>query len=314
MIVSIAAIVVFVIEAIRHARRADVICSHWMVPSGLAGALASTILGKPHVVIEHSGALHLLARTPGGRTIARFIVKHSREVITVSSRLRRKLIALVPDADKKTCVIPMGVRIDEAPKKPGLQSGRAKKTSTALFLGRLTEIKGVELLLRALLGMDDVKLIVAGEGKMRAALERQAQGLSIKPSFLGQVGAEKRAALLAGCDFVVIPSVVLPCGRTEGTPVVCLESLAAGRPVIASRSGGLADVIVDGYNGLLFEPGDCIELAATIRRLIDDPALKERLATNARLTAREYDWEAISRNYSRSIMSALDKNDQRIGD
>jgi glycosyltransferase involved in cell wall biosynthesis len=133
----------------------------------------------------------------------------------------------------------------------------------------------------------------------------RAAGLSTKPSFLGQVGAEERAALLAGCDFVVIPSIILPGGRAEGTPVVCLESLAAGLPVIASRSGGLADVIVDGFNGLLFEPGNCKELASAIRRLIDDPLLRNRLSANARLTAREYDWEAISSKYSRSIMSVL---------
>ena len=304
-IVSFVAIVLFLIEAFRHARTSDVICSHWMVPSGLAGALASVFFGKPHVVVEHSGALHLLAGTPCGRMIARFIVRHSSKVITVSSGLRRVLIDMAPAAEHKTDVITMGYQLEEAGNAPGLRSVSAERPITALFLGRLTEIKGVELLLDALRNMDDVRLIVAGEGRMRTALEMRAAGLSTKPSFLGRVGAEERAALLAGCDFVVIPSIVLPGGRAEGTPVVCLESLAAGLPVIASRSGGLADAIVDGFNGLLFEPGNCKELTSAIRRLIDDHLLRNRLSANARLTAREYDWEAISNKYSRSIMSAL---------
>jgi glycosyltransferase involved in cell wall biosynthesis len=283
-----------------------------MAPSGLAGSLASLFFGKPHVVVEHSGALHLLAGTTYGRMIARFIVRHSSRVITVSSGLRRLLIDITPEAEHKTDVITMGYRLEGTDKEPGLRSVSAERPMTALFLGRLTEIKGVELLLDALRNMDDVRLIVAGEGRMRTALELRAAGLSTKPSFLGQVGVEEKAALLAGCDFVVIPSIVLPGGRAEGTPVVCLESLAAGLPVIASRSGGLADVIIDGYNGLLFKPGNCKELASAIRRLIDDPLLRNRLSANAKLTAKEYDWEAVSSKYSRSIMSALGYNDQRI--
>ncbi|HWP43308.1 MAG TPA: glycosyltransferase family 4 protein [Blastocatellia bacterium] len=298
---SAVSIALFAMAALRCARKADVICSHWMLPSGLAGALASLLLLKPHIVVEHSGAIHLLERKRCGRSLSRFIVDHSHRVICVSSHLKRKLISLYAGAEPKTEVIPMGVRVNAAPLRD-----RNDETKTALFLGRLTEIKGVELLLQAIRDMRGVELLVAGEGERRRKLEALAAGLAAKTTFLGQVDAAGREALLARCDFVVIPSMVLPDGRTEGTPVVCLESLAAGRPVIASRAGGLAEIIEDGYNGLLFDPGDSEALASAIRKLIEAPELGEYLSRNARLSSREYDWGAIGERFRRAIRSALE--------
>jgi glycosyltransferase involved in cell wall biosynthesis len=307
-IASAFSMALFVLTAIRLARKADVICSHWILPSGLAGALASLLFRKPHVVVEHSGALHLLSRLRSGRIITRFIVKHSRRVITVSSHLKEVLISLHPEAEPVVEVIPMGA-------SPMSSSRKALKvdTRTALFIGRLTEIKGVELLLHALNGIRNVHLIVAGEGERRKALEDVAARLKSNTTFLGQVGAEEKAGLLALCDFVVIPSLVLPGGRCEGVPVACLESLMAGRPVIASRAGGLPEVIVDGHNGLLFAPGDKDALASAINRLIADPALHDHLSVNARLTARAFDWEEIGKRFARAINCALEENDKRIG-
>lgn len=312
-IASLFSMACFFFAALGQARKADVICSHWMVPSGLTGALCSLLFGKPHIVIEHSGGLHLLARLPGGRLVARFIVSRSRRVVTVSSQLREKLLALDPTAVTKTEVIPMGACLaSQSLSAQELAADDSTKTGgskTALFIGRLTEIKGVEVLLRAVSRIKEIELLVAGEGERRVFLEDLAARLSTKTSFLGQVGAVEKAGLLARCDFVVIPSLVFPDGRAEGLPVVCLESLAAGRPVIASRSGGLREIIVDGYNGLLFDPGDPASLASTIKRLIDDPDLQKRLSTNARLTAPAYLWEIIGKRYAASIMSAIGKDD-----
>jgi hypothetical protein len=72
-----------------------------MLPSGLVGALINRLLGKPHVVVEHSGALHLLARMRGGKQIARFVISGADRVVTVSSDLKRKLSALYPNASTK---------------------------------------------------------------------------------------------------------------------------------------------------------------------------------------------------------------------
>ena len=101
----------FFARAVALALRADAICSNWMVPSGLVGALISRAFGKRHVVVEHSGALHLLARMRGGRRIARFIVAGSDRIVTVSEDLKRKLVELCPEAANKVEVIPMGINV-----------------------------------------------------------------------------------------------------------------------------------------------------------------------------------------------------------
>ena len=296
----------FFAHALALALRADAVCSHWMVPSGLAGALIYRLLGKPHIVVEHSGALHLLTRTHGGGAIVRFIVAGSNRIVTVSADLERKLLALCPEARTKVEVMPMGVSLCSPHRKT---IPTEPSTRTIVFVGRLTEIKGLDVLLKAMSGLDGLHLIVAGDGECRAELEVLARALSVNASFIGRIGALERGQLLSACDIVVIPSRVLDNGRTEGTPVVCLEAMAAGRTVIASMVGGLAEVIADGENGLLFEQGDALMLREKLSFVLSDDSLRRKIAENARRSAAAYDWVGIGSRYRAIIQSALRKND-----
>ncbi len=338
-IAALVSVLSFFIAAFREALSADVICSHWMLPSGLTGAVIARLTRKPHIVIEHSGALHLLIRMKGGRLLARFIVNSSRRVITVSADLKDKLLGLCPDADDKIDVLPMGVNLNqpcEANVGAGLVPARiARRAMTAiaptadsdgdkpapcvstscvnrpynqsssgknvLFIGRLIEIKGVEVLLEALQYLDGARLIVAGDGELRQKLEARARRLSVDATFLGRVGADERERLVSASDVVVIPSLVLPCGRTEGLPVVCLEAMALGCPVIASNVGGLAEIIVEGQNGLLFEPGNHRMLADKLNLILSNPEMGLRLAENARQTVAAYDWSRLGESFLQII-------------
>ena len=295
----------FFARALSLALRADAVCSHWMVPSGLAGAVICRLLRKPHVVVEHSGALHLLSRIHGGGTIARFIVTGSNRIVTVSADLERKLVALCPEARTKVEVMPMGVvcspHRETIPIEPS--------TRTIVFVGRLTEIKGLDVLLKAMSGLQSLDLIVAGDGECRDELEGLARALSVNASFVGRIGALERGRLLSTCDAVVIPSREFDDGRTEGTPVACLEAMAAGRVVIASRVGGLAEVISDGENGLLFEQGDDLMLKEKLSLVLSDDSLRRKIGKNAHRAAAAYDWTRIGSRYSAIIKSALRKND-----
>jgi glycosyltransferase involved in cell wall biosynthesis len=109
-----------------------------------------------------------------------------------------------------------------------------------LVLARLVPIKGVDV---AIAAMREVRgrLVIAGDGPERARLAALAAG-DPKISFVGEVDAARRDQLLCEATTVVIPSRVLPNGRSEGTPLVALEALAAGIPVIASRVGGLIEL------------------------------------------------------------------------
>lgn len=112
---------------------------------------------------------------------------------------------------------------------------------------------------------------LAGEGEERGALERRIseRGLADRVRLLGR--REDVGDLLAGADLFVLPA------HREGLGVAALEAMAAGRPVVATRVGGLADAVVEGRTGLLVPPGDAAALAAAIERLVEDRALRERL-------------------------------------
>ena len=309
-LVSLVSVFCFLAHAMALALRADVICSNWMVPSGLVGALISRSLGRPHVVVEHSGALHLLARMRGGRRIARFIVKGSDQIVTVSEDLKRKLARLCPEAASKVEVIPMGINVPSSGEKTAAESDRDSVACRAvLFIGRLIEIKGLRVLLKAMQGLDGLQLIVAGDGESRDEHQRMARELSLNARFIGRIGTEERRHLLSICDAVVIPSIVLANGRSEGTPVVCLEAMAAGRVVIASRVGGLAEVISDGENGLLFEQGDHQMLKEKLMTALNDDRLRERISVNAQHAAATYDWTRIGLRFADVLRGSLRKND-----
>ncbi|HEU4391984.1 MAG TPA: glycosyltransferase [Blastocatellia bacterium] len=224
------------------------------------------------------------------------------------------------NASSRVVVLPMGVHIpgatvslSRAAVQHAVGSSKTANLRTLLYIGRLVPIKGVSVLLHAVTELPKTRLIIAGEGPLREELEGEAQLLGIEAVFTGRVDAEQRARLLASCDAVVIPSLILASGRSEGLPVVCLEAMAAGKPVIASRTGGLAEVVVDGQNGLLAKPGDHVDLAARIRTVLEDAALRTRLGAKAAETASRFDWSILGQQFASLINEVLAENRQLRG-
>jgi glycogen(starch) synthase len=150
-----------------------------------------------------------------------------------------------------------------------------------LCIGRLSPEKGFEVALRACATLSQrfpaARLTVAGDGPERAALERQAvdSGVIGVVDFVGWVAPTTVPALMNEATMLVVPS------WTEGLPVVATEAAQMGRPVVATRVGGVPEVVLDGETGLLVEPGDSNGLAAAISALIEDPALARRMGEAA---------------------------------
>lgn len=287
----------FLYRALRLAKRADLICSHWAVPSGLVAAITSRLLGRPHVMVEHSAGLHLLRRTWAGRKLLQLLSKGTERAVFVSQDLLARYREVLPEFGS-TEVIPMGIDCDAL--KTPLKSVIGRNI---LFLGRLTHIKGLDLLIEALTGLEGFELTVAGDGLLREKLEADCAHKGLSVSFLGYVEPQQRHRLLAETDLVVVPSRVLPDGRTEGLPVVCLEAMAAGRVVVAARVGGISELIEDGVNGYLFEPEDI----AGLRELLGNLPGRQcaELTRNCVVTARRYDWKVIGERYRRLFESCF---------
>jgi len=183
-------------------------------------------------------------------------------------------------------------------------------------IGRLVAKKGFAHLVRAsaLLRSAGVPARVAlgGAGDLEAALAEEARraGCEDFVSLLGNVPHDEIGDLFAAADVVAVPSVRDEEGNVDGLPNVLLEAMAAGRPIVASRIGGIPDVIEHERNGVLVPAGDAAALAAALSRLRDDAELRRRVARAARASAVERSWtaygERLVRGYDR--VARIDAN------
>jgi glycosyltransferase involved in cell wall biosynthesis len=155
----------------------------------------------------------------------------------------------------------------------------------ALFLGRVEREKGIDVLIQAaaLARRRGAKwcLVCAGTGHIEA-MRRYAQELELPDAslrFVGWVDGEAKRQLLKDCSVLVLPSLI------ENMPVVILEAFAQGRPVIASRVGGIPDIVTDGTDGLLVEAGNSEQLSAALVTCFERPALLQAMGKHARSKA-----------------------------
>lgn len=290
----------FAARARRAARWADVVCSHWLVPSGFAATFAGA---RPHIAVAHGGDVHLLARIPLGPRITRTIAARAARLVAVSRDLAQRLEALAPGA--RVDVVPMGAEIGPPPDPREIALLRedlgAGTRPVVLFLGRLVGVKGVDVLLEAAARSPEVAVWIAGDGPDFERLRDRAAAARLDVSFLGRIDRRRRRLALEACDAVVVPSRIERAGRAEGAPVVCFESYAAGKPVIATRTGGLVEIIEDDSTGLLVPPDDAGALTAALRHFGADAALRERLAAGAAARAGGASMAATARRFDEII-------------
>ncbi len=214
-------------------------------------------------------AVRALLNRASRRTVARFVA--------VSEAVGNGLTADGVDPSR-IVVIPNGVdtaALRETASRDACVT-LAETSRRVGFVGRLEKVKGCEFFIRAaaLLAADhpDARFVVAGTGSRAGELRALAAelGLGDTVDFVGYV--ESAPGLLAALDVVVVPSL------SEASGLTAIEALALNVPVVASRVGGLPEVVLDGVTGLLAPPGDAGAIAGAVRRLLGDPALARSLA------------------------------------
>jgi glycosyltransferase involved in cell wall biosynthesis len=166
---------------------------------------------------------------------------------------------------------------------------------TLAFLGRLSDEKNPLLLLDVLKRLPDgFRLRVIGDGPLLDPMRERAaaMGLGSQVSFLGSLPRQQALAELARSHALLVPSL------WEGLPLAPLEAMAIGVPVVASRVGGIPEVVADGESGVLVAPGDAEGFAAAVSRLAAEPGLRTRIISEARRTvAARFSWQAAARAY-----------------
>lgn len=190
--------------------------------------------------------------------------------------------------------------------RPEPVPGAAGAAGALLFVGRLRIRKGVEVALEAVAALAAegraARLLIAGDGEHRGALEARAAALGLgaeRVRFLGRVSAGQVRTLLGQAAALVVPSIY------EGMPLVVLEAMAAGVPVVASRVSGIPEVVVDGETGWLVPAEDPPALASALAHLLGDPAERARRgAARSARCAQLYRPEAAARIWLERVESA----------
>lgn len=279
-------------------RRFDLTHAFWPLPHGLLGLAARRSTGTPTIstffgveLTWASGQLRPL------QPLVRGVIRGSDRVTAISTHTARLITELVPTS--RPAIIPFGAAIDPGPTAGDRPVRDAPDPMRLLFVGRLVERKGVHVLLDALAepGMPDrISLDVVGDGPDREALQARADrlGLGSRARFHGFVDAGGLRERLITADCLVLPAIRDRKGDVEGLGVVLLEAMSFGIPVVASRSGGITDIVEDGRTGVLVEPGDIASLASAIRGVADDPARAAELGRRGRDTVQErFSWDRI---------------------
>ena len=210
-------------------------------------------------------------------------------VIAVSRRIAEDLRLRAPElATTRIEVIPNPVNVGALRAQAARETEGAKRAPYALYLGKLAPNKGTSVLLDVIVKADlDWPLVVAGDGPDRAALEAAAKASGKNVEFTGWVDKDEATRLLAGAAMLIFPS-----RGPESLSRVLIEASALGVPIAAMDTGGTRDIVAPDVTGLLSASAD--GLAADVRRLRADAALRQRLGDAARLKVeREFDADAV---------------------
>lgn len=281
-------------EVRRRARGADVVYTTGMFGRSAAGA---RLAGRPYVLKLTADPAHERARRrgltaagleafqrePGNVRVG--VLRAARDaelegaarVLCPSSFLRRLVVAWgVPAERVEVLANPMPL-LPPLPDRDGARRALGIDGPTLAFAGRLTAQKSLRLALEAIAVTPGVSLLLAGEGPEGPDLRRQAfdLGLDGRVRFLGAQPRERVLELFRAADGLLLSSA------WENFPHTVVEALAVGTPVLATASGGVAEVVTDGRNGLLVPPGDIEALAAAISRFFDDADLRNELRAAA---------------------------------
>lgn len=248
----------------------DLVHAHYGFHSALLPAI---IKRKPLIITFHRGdALYEPLRNKVYCTLQKFVVSRADFLIAVSSEIKEALIEHLGARSDKVSVITCGVDtrsflpLEKKIKRVAL--GIPENSKVVLFIGKLNHRKGVDLLLECAKRMQETYFILIGEGNIRTSYKNC---IFVDPQPNHELTKWYNVA-----DVFLLPS------RSEGTPVVILEALSCGIPVIASKVGGIPDLIKDGATGYLIEPGDVDILEERMRDLLQNPEKRRQMGLQGR--------------------------------
>lgn len=270
---------------------------------GLASVFAEQM---PSVVTGTRPASRLKQRRLLGRE--RRVWQRAEGYITITHALAADLLARFGPRDR-VATIPDGVRLDATRCFVPLQ---ARAVPVVTYVGHLYPWKGAHLLLSALAELPGVRGVVAGGHPAEVDLPRMqalaaSLGLADRVTFTGWVERSRIPAFLAEADVLVLPNTSTPISLHYTSPLKLFEYMAAGKPIVASDLPAIREILKDGHDACLVEPGNAHALAVAIRRVLDDRALAERIARTAFDEAAAYTWARRAERIEQVLHTAAER-------
>jgi len=289
-----------------------------------AGAIGRAVAQTHRVpVVVHTFHGHVLQEYFGNltnrafATAERALAKRTDALLAVSPQVRDDLLGMGIGTPAQWHVIPVGIELDDLVRDRPSRDAARRHLNLPLdapivgCVGRLVPIKDhgtfLDAAVRLLRDRPDVTFAIAGDGELREGLKQRArQLLGDRVVFLGWV--EDLRSLYAAFDVVALTS------RLEGTPVSLIEAAAAGKPVVATRVGGVREVVRDGETGLLVSPEDPVSVAASLLALLDDPQGARRMGAEgtAWVTGR-FSARRLAQDLAALYAELLDRKDHARG-
>ncbi len=312
-----------VVAAVRLARlirklRPHILHTH-TAKAGAVGRVAALLAGdaRPPVVV-HTFHGHVLRgyfdplRTRAFRQLERTLARSTTALVAVSPQVRDDLVELDVAPATRFAVVRLGIELDQRVASGTNGRGETRRVLgigerpfTVGWIGRMTGIKRTDDVLLAFKALRDrgidARLCLIGDGPDRDRVERHAHELGVMRETLFLGYQEQVASFFSAFDVFILPSA------NEGTPVTAIEALAAGKPVVATRVGGIPDVVRDGEDGFLVASGDVEALADRLAQLATDDELRKRMGDAARSRVRErYSVERLVDDVDRLYRSLLE--------
>ena len=271
---------------------------------GIAGLFARSLFGVPYATFAYGYEFLKFERFPPGAALLRYIYAQSRGTIAISRFTRDRLVAFGVKEKSIAAILPGAAGHPEVDNSV-VDALRAKYPlegrRLVLSVGRMVPHKGHLTLVRAmpriLEKFPDAHLMIAGRGPAVSACSRAAQRTGVRDhiTFAGALTGAEVQALYSLCDVFALPTGEGAGGHVEGFGLVFAEAHAHGKPVVAGRSGGAAEAVIDGETGLLVDPGDPGAVADAVVRILADRELARRLGEMGRLRVdNELNWRVFT--------------------
>lgn len=249
----------------------DLIHAHWLIPAGVIGAVL-TYRNRCELLVTAHGADAFAMNDALSATVKRFVLRRSDKVHAVSSDIAGVLHALSPRQSIEA--LPIGVDVESVAAATANRSPNGR----LLFVGRLAEKKGVDVLLSALALLRDehgviVPTDIVGDGPLRDSLETGSKQLGLDSQVVFH-GSKSRSDVLEcyrQAELIALPSKTAANGDRDGTPVVLMEAIAARVPVVATSVGGIADLLEDRETAWLAQEDDPQQFANALSEALTHP-------------------------------------------